>query len=123
MCAPTCHLPLPPLVCAPTCHLPLPPLVCAPTCHLPLPPLVCVPSASDEHKFKDSSSLYYRFTADDSLDESNGKKLASSPQARKQEIIRRLREVAVRKVEVSVWMCCGVCVWWCDVVQCVVMRV
>ena len=66
-------------------------------------PAVCdCVAVSDEQKFKDSSSLYYRFTADDGLDEPpTGKKSPSSPQAQKQDIIRRLRELAVRKVDVS----------------------
>ena len=78
--------------------------LCPQVCHADPPPLIVLPprpSASDEHKFKDSSSLYYCFTADDSLDETSGKK---SLQAQKQDIIRRLREVAVRRVDVSMWV-------------------
>lgn len=74
-------------------------------------------SVSDEHKFKDSSSLYYRFTADDGLDEPSGKgKSPGSPQ--KQDIIRRLRELSVRKVDVSVWGEVEIIEWTCVCREC-----
>ena len=55
-------------------------------------------TVSDEHKFKDVSGLYFRFTADDGVDMGDKKK-ASGP---KLVAMKRLREFIVR----SILVCC-----------------